>query len=133
MNRNQGFVLLEILLTVVILSGSLVLIIQSMTATLKAARETQNYMTALFLAEDKLNDLIQKKKIPVDLTESKEFPEPNDKYSYILTTKRMDFIEIPEDLDPYVDKINEVNLQLSWLRGQKVKTFHVVTYLFDQK
>jgi len=66
MNRNQGFVLLEILLTVVILSGSLVLIIQSMTATLKAARETQNYMTALFLAEDKLNDLIQKKKIPVN-------------------------------------------------------------------
>ena len=131
--RHLGFVLLEILLTVIILSGSLALIIQSMTITLRGAHQTQEYMTALFLMEDKLNALLEDQRISSRISETNDFPEPNDKYQYVLTTKAIDIVEIPDELKDNVNPMNEIDLQVAWTSGSKKKKMDFTTYLFNEK
>ena len=132
-NKTRGFILLEVLLGVVIVSVSLTLIIQSMTSSLKAAEYASDYTTACFLIEDKLNEFMQTQTIPANLNESGQCVEPHEKYHYVLTTERINLTDIPDDIDPLVEKINQVNFQMLWKRGHAEKKVDVVTYLFDQK
>ena len=127
--NHNGFVLLEVLLGIVIVSVSLTLIIQSMSASLRVARDSSDYAMALFLLEDKLNEFVHQQKIAADLNESGSFTEPYEKYQYTLTTKQVELVPIPEELNSYVDKMNEVDLEVIFGK----KKLALATYLLDQK
>ena len=131
--NRKGLVLLEVLLSVVILSVSLSLIIQSMTAALKATRAMEDYTIALFLAENKLNEFALMKQGSVDAAQEQEFSPPFEKYQYLLKIERVQPIVIAPELEPSVDKINEVSLEVSWHSGQAEKKVDLVTYVFDKK
>ena len=56
--NRRGSILLEALLSVVILSVSMTVIIQSMTSSLRAMEYSANYTMAIVLLENKIIDLI---------------------------------------------------------------------------
>ena len=120
---------MEVLLGITIVSVCLTLIIQSMSASLRAAHDSADYAVAVFLLEDKLNDFIQGQKIAAHLSQSGFLDAPFEKYQYTLTTESVDLVAVPSELEPSIDKINQVDFQMSFGK----KTLGLTTYLFDQK
>ncbi len=64
-----GFTLIEILVALVILSISLVTIMQLFSGGLKASRIAGDYTQAIFLAREKMEELLLDKNIPAEITE----------------------------------------------------------------
>jgi len=84
--------LIEALLAVVILSGSLVIIVQSLASSLRAITYTSDYTLGLILLENKIFDYIQMDSSELDSDNSGAFEEPHNKYRYSLKT---DFASCP--------------------------------------
>ena len=57
--QKRGSFLVEVLLTVVILSVSLTIIIQSLVSSLRAISYSANYSSAILSAENKMFELLQ--------------------------------------------------------------------------
>jgi general secretion pathway protein I len=66
---DAGFTLIEILVALVILSISLVTIMQLFSGGLKASRIAGDYTQAIFLAREKMEELLLEKEILADITE----------------------------------------------------------------
>lgn len=60
---NRAFSLLEVLITVAVLSTAIIFVLRSFTAALSAARFSQNIGLACYLAENKLWEIEQKQKL----------------------------------------------------------------------
>lgn len=123
--NNKGTILIEALLSVVILSVSITMIIQSMTASLRATEYGVQYTEGLILAENKIFDLMQEGFIGSGLEVENDFEEPFNNYQYEVAT---DISELVDD-----DSLNELNLKISWKNGSRANVFHVSTILFNQK
>ena len=121
MRNNKGSFLLEALLSVVILSVSITMIIQSMTASFRAMVYSGQYTAALILLENKMSDVIRKGFISAGLDEEDDFPEPYQRYRYFLRTN-------PSDED---QKINEVSLAVEWAAGKRKNRVGLTTYLLN--
>jgi hypothetical protein len=122
--NNQGSLLIEALLAVVILSASLTLIVRSQASSLRALVYSADYSLALFLAEDKLYELIQQGFLGQSLVIHEEgaFLEPNDRYRYVV-----DASQKSEDSQIF----RELTLQVSWPAGSRDRSLSLRTYFFD--
>ena len=122
-NKKRGSLLLEAILSIVILSISITVIIQSMTSTLRANMYSSDFTQAILLGENKIVELIQKGFVESGLREKGEFEDSHLQYKYFLMT------------DPAQttgkDKINFVDLDVTWKSGSKVNKIKLETYLFD--
>ncbi|MDP8266517.1 MAG: prepilin-type N-terminal cleavage/methylation domain-containing protein [Candidatus Aceula meridiana] len=121
---RRGFVLVEVLMTVAILSVVLTMIIRSHMASLRASTYTEEYSTAVLLLENKMTELIQKGFIRRDLEEQEAFDFPYEKFSYLFQSKKS---ENAEDSD----NLNEVTLTLFWPSGKGERKILATTYLFN--
>ena len=121
--RPKGSLLIEALLAVVILSTSITIIIQSMTASLRASDASKSYSLALILLENNMYDLIQQGFIDSNLRKQGNFPEPYEQYKYELETTPYDGVE--------GNHLNTVNLKVSWVSGRKNNAIIVQSYLFN--
>ncbi len=119
--KKLGSILLEVLLSVAILSISITLIIQSMMTSLRATVASNEYTTALSLLENKMSDLIAKGTIAAGLSQEGNLPAPYQQYQYSLKTQKLD--------DRNQKNINKVHLQISWLSGQNKRKIVLETYL----
>ena len=120
----RGSILLESLLAVVILSVSITLVIQAMTASVRAGRDSSLYTQALRLMDNKMAELMEKKFIAPGLQEEGQFPEPWDRYAYTLTTQ-------PVSSDEQ-NIINHVWLTVSFQSGKKKNFLETETYLLNR-
>ena len=122
---RRGSLLVEVLLSVVILSTALTLMIQSMTASLRAIQYGAGYTTALILLDNQMCELSRKGAIQAGLRETKELTEAGDPlitYRYSLQTASLD--------DAAGKGINQVDATVAWRSGKKDNAIGLTTFLF---
>ena len=120
----RGSILLESLLAIVILSVSITLVIQAMTAGVRAGRDSSLYTQAVRLMDNKMAGLMEQRFIAPGLREEGHFPEPWDRYTYILTTQ-------PVSSDEQ-NIINRVLLTVFFQSGKKKNSLETETYLLNR-
>lgn len=123
--KNKGSLLIEALLAVVILSTSLSLILQSLVASLRASVYSVDYTQALILLESKMNEALMKGKSPEGSSEEGNFPEPHERYFYVLKAQALTG-EDEENLD-------QLMLSISWNTKKKKNNISLETYLFKEE
>lgn len=123
LSKNNGGLLLEALLAVVILSVSLTLIIQAMTSSLRATVYTTDYSTALLLMENKLVELMLMNAEDISTGDDVEFAEPNERFQYSVATSDLSTEE--------AEGVNNVTMEVSWKSGSRNNNVVVETYVLE--
>lgn len=108
-------------MSVVILSVSITMIIQSMTASFRAMTYSGQYTAALVLLENKMTGVVREGFINAGLEEDGDCPEPYGRYRYSLRTSPSEEQE----------NINEVNLGIEWTAGKRKSRLGLTTYLLS--
>jgi len=121
--ERRGSFLIEVLLTIVILSVGLTLIVQSMISGARAMARNSQYTAALLLAENKIFEFLNDAPGETARQEG-QFPEPFSQYAYLL--------DIPEAGQREKGlKIREVDLKVGWgVRGGQ-KSISLATYFIS--
>ena len=122
---RKGSILVEVLLTVVILSVGLTAIIQAMNTSVRGVYHTTGYTTAVLLAENTMFAHLSKGFVRAGFQETKNFAPPYSAYRYYLQARNA-----PDEGS--AGKKNEVTLTVLWGRENKEKKLNLVTYLFDE-
>ena len=125
---HKGILLIEILLVVVILSVSLVLIINSLMSSLRATAISSSYTRAIFALDNKMFDLVLKRHMASSFYESGNCDKPFEIYQYLIETKEA---SSPSGQD--VKGINEVHASVQWPLGKKQKKIKAITLLLDEE
>jgi len=120
--KEVGALLIEVLLTITVMTGGLVLIIQSFTASLRASVHMSAYSTATLLANNKMTELFEEGSVKDGLSETNAFSKPYEEFQYQLRTKN-----IKNGNEPGF--YNEVELTVSWLSGKKERQILLTTFL----
>ena len=102
--KSKSFSLIEILITIAILSSAVVFIYRAFTASLSAARFSQNMTLASFLAEDKLWE--------IEESQRNKFTPPATKGEAILGNRKFTWdYEISKTDDP---ALTQLEFNISW-------------------
>jgi type II secretory pathway pseudopilin PulG len=135
-NRIQGFLLIEVLVTVAMLAFSLIYITRAFTNCLRAMSQIANYTTAINLAEEKIFQLQSESQPEMTFTPLETTAQPpktkrfltgfteegvfadNPNFNFKLEAKKL------EDLE-----LSELYLQVNWKEGRRTGSFDLNTYL----
>ena len=124
-SRDQrGSLLIEVLVSVVILSTALTFIIQSMTASLRAIQYGAGYTTAIILLDNQMCDLLRKGTSRPGSRETKSLAGPAgspDVYRYSMRAGHWD--------DAADKGINQLDAAVAWRSGKKDNQITVTTFL----
>jgi len=123
-NKKEGFLLLEVLFTVAILSVGIVLIVQSHLVSLRAGLYSDDFFKASFLLRNKMNEVLEQSVVESDLSEDGSFPSPYEDFRYDLQSEEPDYEEQCEGL-------SEVVLTVSWKNGKRENSIAASTYVFN--
>ena len=123
-NRKKGFLLLEVLLTVAILSVGIVLIVQSHLASLRAGIYSDDFFKASFLLRNKMNEVLEQAVVELDLDEKGLFASPYENFQYHVQAVEPGCEEMCKDL-------SEVVLIVSWKNGRRENLVSASTYVFN--
>lgn len=123
--NNDGFLLVEVLITVVILSVSLTFITRSLMTGLNSLEIIKQYTIGYSLLEDKLWDIENKYFIDAGLNIEEDLPEPYQNFKYSLETEN-----IKEDGEKGL--LNQVSLSVNWPTKNNRREISIVTYLFNK-
>lgn len=115
-NRDKGFLLMEVMVSIAILSIGFVLILNSFTRSIKALKLSEDYFKAGLLLEEKIYEISNSNLEPGST--NGVFTSPDSRFSWNL-----DVLEIEEV------NLNEVSLEISWNQGNKRHGMSLATYL----
>jgi len=118
--HRKGFLLIEAIVVIVILSVGLTLIIQATVAGLRAMTLAADYVEAVRLAENTLFPLLQEGRTKAPFVEENRFADNN--FSYRLEAQRVSG-------DVGSGDLNEVELEVRWRAGRSEKKVSLQTYL----
>lgn len=117
---NKAFSLLEVLITVSILSVAIITIFRSFTASLSAARFSQHISLASYFAEEKIFEIEQayKKNLIIDDHGSTVISSVNFNWNY-------------EAFDTQDENLKELKFVVSWKENQREEEYpmELLTYL----
>ena len=120
--RSKGFTLIEIMISVAILSFGMILILQGFTHSLNILRISQNNLQATLLAEEKMAQ------IQIDAKKSQ--------YGFLADSNgesKIDNIEFRWQTsitpDEEYEDLNELLTTVSWKEGKREGMVPVITYL----
>lgn len=122
--NQKAALLVEVLLTVSILSVGLVYIVRSYVSSLRASKRSQEYSLAALLLKNTATDFLKKGFIGHDFMEKGSFQEPHDHFSYEVTTRKAELQRSSENL-------NEVYLSVFWPSGRQQLEISGKFFLFD--
>ncbi|OGX37663.1 MAG: hypothetical protein A3D87_03850 [Omnitrophica WOR_2 bacterium RIFCSPHIGHO2_02_FULL_50_17] len=118
-DKERGSLLLEALLSVMVLSVSLSVIVQSMTSALRAIRYSADYTAALTALEDQMFDLMEGGFLETGSSQ-KQLADPDAAYQYFL------------EADPFQETspggIQKVSAQIQWKSGRRQNRIVLKTY-----
>lgn len=119
-SAQAGFTLIEVLITVAILSTSIIFLFRSFTVSLSSAKFSQDITLGCFLAEEKIWDVIYA------YNHSLKLPDPAKE-----TLQNKDFNWTYSIADTDNDKIKELKFTVSWKENAREKAWplEVSTYL----
>lgn len=122
MNNNKAIFLVEVTLTVAILSIGLVFIIRSINSSMRVAGATSNYSQAIDFAYKKafeleLSSALQNLNSTFDLEKEGTFPNNNNfSWKYLI-----------EEVKNY--NLKKVIIDIIWKQGKREGSLDVVTYV----
>jgi len=114
---NKGFTLLEVLITVAILSTAIVFIFRSFIASLSASRLAQEISLACFLAEDKIWEI------------EANYPQALPQNPEREIIQGINFGHRYEILNSDYPGLKELKSSVFWREGKKDNTLEFFTYL----
>jgi len=119
---NRAFTLIETLVAMMILSISLVIILQLFSGGLKSVRISDEYSRAIFHAKEKMEEILMVDNL-INGESDGEFEDGYKWYAEILYLEPED--EAEKKKLP-VDRFR-INLKVSWLEGEHEKNFEIST------
>lgn len=117
---QTGFLLLEVLMSIFVVSVGLVFIISSFITSIKAFKASKSYLEALYLLEEKMWNYEETWKIE-EGSDSGTFEE-NKSAEWDIKAE-----ELEEDLP-----LCKVTLELTLKEGEKAKKYKIATYFFNE-
>ncbi len=116
--NKKGFLLLEVLISVAILSFGLVLIINSFSKSLRVSELSENYFKANLLLSKKLFEIENN---PEGFLEERQsngnFEDLGGRFSWQLEVEKIE-----------EEKLSEVKLKVFWLQNKKEEALTIATY-----
>ena len=114
--RNKGFLLVEVMVSISILSIGLLLVLNSFFRSIKAVEVSRDYFKAGLLLENKIYELLNKG--TEEGVWEGSFDDFNKRFSWNLDVRKIE--EGP---------LNEINLKVSWGGKDKEKDISISTYI----
>ena len=128
-NGLEGFLLIEVLVTVAILAFSLVYISSAFTNALRAMSQIVNYTVAINLAEEKIFQLQSEPRQDAALNEEGIFSD-NPNFNFKLEARKLeDFPDVVSGSRQSREDLSEFYLQVNWKEGRRSGSFDISTYL----
>jgi general secretion pathway protein I len=122
-----GFTLIETLVAMVILSISLVVILQLFSSGLKSSRLSDNYTRAIFHAREKMEEIL----LDDNFTDMAMEGEFSDDFEWKAQTLRLEPAQEEEAKLPF--DIFSIKVDVSWHEGSKEKHFEISTLKIGEK
>jgi len=120
-SNKKGFLILEILVSVVIITVGLIYIIRSFSVSTRAIGTSRDYIKAISLLEEKLWELEEAGGIAKG--DDQNYFRDDRKFEWVLSAE----LEDTEEELP----INRSALQVLWKERDKKQKISVITYLWD--
>ena len=117
LHKQQGSLLLEVLMAIVILSIGLTFIIQSQSSSLRALNYGSNYSHAAFLIDNKLSEILLNKIIDKNFHDSGNFNSPFQAFHFEISTSPITW---PDD-ETFSETVSQIKLNLTWPNGTKTQ------------
>lgn len=130
LRTKMGFTLIEIMVSVSILSVGLILILQGFAHCLNVLRIAEDNLKATLVLEDKMAEAeIEAKEdwnsVAGGLRDSFKFEDLRCKWELEMSAAEWDLEEPPEEYE----ELKEVKASLSWQEGKREGTIPLVTYM----
>ena len=116
--RSQAFSLIELLIATAILSIGLIVVLRAISFSARATGISLDMSKAIFLADDKMQELEFKKKGKLNVKEIEEDQGKEGKFNYKY------IIKPEQDLN-----LSAVEFEVSWKRANDSRSITVNTYL----
>lgn len=114
---NKGFLLFEVLISVIILSVGLILIIEALLTSLRAVKTSSNAFKAELMLEEKLFEYELAGEISAGTGEGK-FEGTIREYRWEETSKKVNEMQL-----------NDLKFAVLWKEGNSTRQFSIETYL----
>lgn len=119
-NSISGFMLLEVLLSIFIVTVGIVFVVSSFMTSIKTFKASREYLDILYLMEEKMWGYEEKGKI-------EEGNDSGDFENYENTEWNVKAEEI-EDLP-----LNEMTMEVALKKNDKRREFKIVTYFYNEE
>lgn len=116
--RNNAFSLLESIIAVAILSAGIVVILQAVAFSARLAGLSNDFVKAVFLAEDKIQELEFKEKQGFIDSEPAQAKDKKDKFEWGYS------LVLDPDLNLY-----RLDFAVNWQRASRQEALKLTTYL----
>lgn len=116
--KNKAFSLLELIITIAILSAGITIVLQALSFSSRITGLSNDIVKAVFLAEDKLQELDFKEKQGLIQQEPVEKSGIYDKFQW------KDSLSLDPELNLY-----KLDLTVNWQRAGRKEEINVETYL----
>jgi Tfp pilus assembly protein PilV len=123
----RGSLLIEVLLSVVILSVGLTLMIRSMTASLRAVQYAAGYTQGLMVSQDRMTEFLRKGSLESG-SGGEGFSAEDSAYHYSWTARPWQ--DAGSTVGPSAQNpLSEVDLNVSWRSGKRENNIALTTLL----
>lgn len=120
---RDGAILLEIMISVIILAVGLTGVIRSFFVGIQACAQTQEYMTAAVLLDNKLTELLAGRYFDPTMADAGGFDDPFSLYRYEVSAEPLEGSEF----------LNKVKVKIFWPGPQEDRFLDAETYLFSRQ
>jgi len=123
LNKNKGFLLLEVVVSIAIITGALVFVVRAYTTAKYALQRSSVMFTSSLLLESQMFDFEEKGSIESDYKDGKDFHDNKD-YSWSISA-------VSTDTDPVLNQrlgLNSVTLEVSRKKDREESRSYVTKY-----
>lgn len=127
--KNRAFLLIEVLVTVVVVSTSIVFINHAFTSSFKAAGLSNDYHSAILLLEDKSFDFeLNPQALKVgELSGEARVMEKN--FSWMQSVSPLEKEDLADEYEQEELGLNRLKLFLKWQRQNVERSIDILTYI----
>ncbi|MFH0732259.1 MAG: hypothetical protein V2A72_04995 [Candidatus Omnitrophota bacterium] len=125
---SEGFLLLEVLISIVIVASTLIVINRAFSTSLRAVRLAGNYLSANYILEDKMFDVLIKDAF-ADTMLSDTLEIDQKKFFYETEVTQVSLDKADDDQLP----IKQANLSVNWDDASTQSRASVSTYVWQEE
>lgn len=128
--RNKGFLLLEVLISIVIVASALIVINRAFSVSLTAVKQASNYLYGTFILEDKLFDISIKEAF-VNMNISDDIEAASQKFYYVMDVSPSELTKGSVNPEPL--GLKKASLSVDWEYFENTGALDVSTYVWEEK